>query len=1013
MQCTRCTFTNPDGARFCNQCGAPLTTTPDAPELKRLTVLFCDLVGSVELSSRLDPEDWHRLLHQYQETAGSAIRRHQGHVAQHLGDGLVAYFGYPLAAEGDALRAVQAALDLVAAVNALPSPLDANPLQVRVGMHSGAVVMGEVGSGQQREYLALGDTPNIAARLQALAPADGVLVSAATFSLVQPAFEGRDLGERRLKGLAAPLHVHQITARRRSRGDDERGAGAATPLLGRARELARLEDAWQQAAAQRGSCILILGEPGIGKSRLARELRQRKARDGGNVWLLRCSAQRRDSPFAPLAQLLERAIAAGAADGHAARADTLADMLFGLGTTDSSLVAPLADLLGIELPASPTASTLSAQALRERTFEAASALARAGAAQRPTLLMVEDLHWSDPSTLEWLGRLVARELPPGLMLLLTARSEFTADWLNGVERMTLDPCSADDAAGLVRALDPTGALNEPAIARIVDRAEGNPLYLEEFTRSALEASHEDIPATLQEQIMARLDRLGPAKPVLQQAAVIGRQFGRQRLRAVSGLADEVVSAALRRGVEAHLLLPLSDAGGETFTFRHALLQDAANASLLRSARQACHLRVAQAILAEDERAADHQPELLAHHYAEGGQVQPAMDHWLRAGQVALERSACLEAAAHVRRALALLGDSGDDPAAMDKELQLLLVLAPALMTVHGALDPHVERAYRRAGQLCERIGNAPKMLVPLWGLWAYELMRGKVDDSRHLGLQLQQLAAQSQQPMPGLVSAATNGMTLFYQGELASARTEFARGVALYGAPRLAARLVRGVHDPGVMCHAFDMLACRLQGDVQTARDAAARLRESAAMLSPYHAAFLWCADALLAVLDEDPACAQASARRAVDIAREQAFEAWQVMGSVIQGWGRAREEDGPRGLQQMQRSIAVWSGSGAHNLLPLFHALRADAWLARDEPEQARDAARAGLAETAGGERCWTPELQRLDALALHRMGQHGAALAGLQEALAGAGRMGALAWRERVLASIEQLDPASRSLA
>lgn len=1004
MLCARCSAANPEGARFCNQCGAPLTA-PAAPELKRLTVLFCDLVDSVELANRLDPEEWHQMLRSYQAAAGDVVRRHQGHVAQHLGDGLVAYFGYPLAAEGDAQRAVQAALELVAVVTALPTLPAAGPMHARVGLHTGAAVMGEVGSGAAREVLALGDTPNLAARLQAQAPRDSVVVSAATWGMVQAAFTGIDLGEHRLKGLATPVHLHRIVAPRQPAGDDEGSSATAAPLLGRGPELARLQAAWQRARTGAGSCLLLLGEPGIGKSRLARELRQRVAREGGNVWPMRCSAQRSQSPFAPLVQLLGRAVDAGAP--HESPAAALTGMLAGLGHPDgNALFAPLADLLGIALPADAATPELSAAALRERTFDAATAVAQAGAAQRPTLLLVEDLHWADPSTLQWLGRLVAGGLCSGLMLLLTARSEFGDGTLAGpaVERLLLEPCGTDDAAALVRALDPQRTLGAAAVARIVDRAEGNPLYLEEFTRAALEADHEDIPATLQEQILARLDRMGPAKAVLQQAAVIGRSFGMQRLRAVSGLDDAALSAALQAGVEAHLLLPLAD-GGTSFTFRHALLQDAANASLLRSARQACHLRVAEAILAEDEQAAERQPDVLAHHYAEGGQVQAALEHWLKAGQAALERSACAEAAAHARRGLALLGDPTDDAAAMHRELLLLLVLAPALMTLHGATDPQVEQAYRRARRLGERIGNTPKMLVPLWGLWAYELMRGQVGDARQLSLQLAELAGRSSQPMPGLVAAATGGMTLFYQGDMAAARAHFARGIELYGTPQLAARLVRGVNDPGMMCRAFDMLAARLQGDAAAAHRAADALRTEADALPPYPAAFVGCALALLAALDDDPAAAQVAATRAIAIAREQAFEAWATMGSVLQGWARARSDAGPRGLQQLQRSIAAWAGGGARNLLPLFRALLADALLAGGDAAAAHEAALAGLADGAGGEQCWQPELQRLVALALHQRGQPAAALEALAEADRNAGQLGLPAWQARIAASRARL--------
>lgn len=1007
--CAECQHANASNARFCNQCGSRLieSLSPIAPDFKRLTVLFGDLVGSVELSSQLDPEDWHTLLGAYQQAAGDAIRRHRGHVAQLLGDGIVAYFGYPLAGEDDAARAAQAALDMVAAVGALTVRPGGVALRVRVGLHTGAVVMGEVGSGGQRQYLAMGDTPNIAARLQALAPPNAVLISAATHSVLQTQFVCVDLGERALKGLAAPLRLYQVTGPRQGSTDDDLAVGRQAPLQGRTAELDLLRARWQAGRCAAGKSLLLSGEPGIGKTRLARELRLQATRDGANVWLVRCVAHQIHSPFAPLAQLLAGALGVAPNAPPAERLAGLTQLLAGVGMTDAAALAPLAALLGLQLPAAHAALPLSAQAQRERTFAAGTAVVRAGAALRPTLLIVEDLHWADPTTLEWLSRLTSQPLDPGFMLLLTARSEFAPHWAGDgrLERLALEPCAPTQARALVHALDRGRALDEHAVARIVARAEGNPLFLEELTRCALETGGEEIPATLQAQTLARLDRLGPAKQVLQQAAVIGRKFGLGRLRAVSGLDDGSLTAALQRGVDAHMLTPLSEGGGESFAFRHALLQDAAYDSMLRSARQACHLRAAEALLAQDPDAAGRQPEVLAHHYTEAGQAQTALGHWLRAGQRALSRSACLEAAAHARRALQLLGDASTDPAALACELELQLVLAPALMTVHGVLDAQVEQAYSRARLLCERMGSTPKLLVPLWGLWAYELMRGHVDDARTISGQLGALARDATQPMPHLVAAATTGMTLFYQGELVAARAQFAQGKALFSLPQHAARSVRGVHDPGVMCHAFDMLACWLMGEREAAEAGAARLRGMAPALAPYDAAFLWCADALLAALNRDAAGARASAGRGMLIAEEQAFNAWEMMGAVLHGWGLAMQGPPQPGIDQMQRGLEAWCATGAHNLRPLFQALQADAWLASGQPQRALQAAEAGLLGASTGERCWAPELHRLRALALAALGERAPALSALHTAVATAETMGALGWRDRALASLAGL--------
>ncbi|MDB5898744.1 MAG: adenylate/guanylate cyclase [Ramlibacter sp.] len=1001
MRCARCQESNPDAARFCNQCGAPFAPTlAPAPELRRLTVIFCDLVGSVELANRLDPEDWHALLACYQATAGDAVRRQHGHVAQHLGDGLVAYFGYPLAGEDDAERAVRAALAIVQAVPAIPMPDGGAPLRVRVGLHTGATVMGHVG-GDDGEYLALGDTPNIAARIQALAPANGVLLSPVTRTLVAAGVHCVEFGEFSLKGLGGTMRLHQAL---RVRGPADEGSRRSdAPLLGRGPELGRLVQRWQESATS-GACVLLLGEPGIGKSRLAHELRTRVRHEGSEAWTLRCSAHATNTPFAPLQQFLQQAMVA--IDPGQESPAALDAALAQVGVHDAALVGPLRALLGLAAIDGGEEATLSAQALRERTFAAATGALRTMAARRHTLLVVEDLHWADPTTLEWLRRVLRAPLPPGLMLLLLARTEFDAGWTPaaGLERLALEPCTSEEAAALVGVLDRARTLSPAAVAVIIERAEGNPLFLEEFTRAALEARGESIPLTLQEQTTARLDRLGRSRQVLQHAAVIGREFSRRQLRLASELPDDVLEEGLQRGVEAHMLRPLDGAGG-AFAFRHALLRDAAYASLLRSARQAMHARVAEAMLAEDPAIARTQPELLAHHYTEAGQVRPAIAHWLAAAKLALSRSASMEAAAHAREGLRLLGAAGDDPAALALELELRLVLAPALMAVRGVLDPEVEQAYSRARLLCERLGNGPKLLVPVWGLWAYELMRGEVDRADGVARRLRLLADSNPHPTIALVAAATNGMTRFYQGDLRAARDECGKGLGEFRLRAGSSGSARGMHDPGVMCHTFHGLACWLLGDTATAAAGAAALREAIPQLPPFDAAYAWCSDAVLHTLAGDAEAACASSLRAIAIGKEQAFPAWQMMGAMMHGWGQARQGQPGAALVQMRRAFDAWCGSGARNLRPFFLLLLADAALAQDDAAQALRAAESGLAEAATGEHCWDPELHRLAAQALARLGEGAAALASARRGIEVAQRMEAIEWTQRGISGLNRL--------
>ena len=1006
MLCPKCSQENPDRARFCNQCGAQLAAAA-APELRRLTLMFCDLVGSVELANRMDPEEWLALLASYQASAAAAIRRRHGYVAQHLGDGLVAYFGYPVAGEDDAVRAVQAALEVVREVGRLAQPAGRAGLQVRIGLHTGPAVMGQVG-GREGEYLALGDTVNIAARIQAAAPPDAVVLSPATRTLVAARVRCADLGEHVLKGLSAPLRLYQ--AQPGWPADEDGGGAGLSPFLGRQRELDLLRQRWQEAASDAGRCVLVVGDPGIGKSRLARELRTLVAQQGAAAWMMRCAAHGGHTPFAPLAQFLRRAMAA-AGDGESGPG-ALERVLAAAGVEDEAVAGQLLGILGTDSPGD-AGPALSAQAQRERTFAAATRAVRTMAARQQLLLVLEDLHWADPSTLEWVGRMLKRELPPGVLLLLLARPEFDARWADSprVERLVLQPCDAAAAAVIVAGLDRQQALGPSAVQRIVLRAEGNPLFVEEYTRSALEAPGEEIPLTLQEQTMARLDRLGPARRVLQQAAVIGRHFSRPLLRAASGAPGDVVDEALRRGVEAHMLRPT---GGDTFAFHHALLRDAAYASLLRSARQASHARVAEAILADDPGIAERQPELLAHHYTEAGQRDAAVAHWLAAAQRALARSACVEAAVHAHTALRLHADAGSDEAALGRELELQLVLAPALMAVRGVLDAQVAQAYARARALCESLDNAPKLLVPLWGLWAYELMRGELDRAWDASRRLAGLAEGAPQSLAALAAAATGGMTLFYSGEFAAARAECAKGLGPLRPVPAPDRSARGFHDPGVMCHTFHGLASWMLGDTGGAMAAGTALREMIPALQPFDAAYAWCADAVLQTLAGDAQAASASALRAMAVSKEQAFPAWQLMGSIIHGWAGARLGDATPAVAQMLAGFDAWCAGGARNLRPFFLALLADAWLAAGQPLQAVRSAGQGLLEAGTGEHWWDPELHRLRAEAMALLGERERAVESAVLALSEARRMGAAMWAaraEQTLARLRAPQPASPS--
>jgi predicted ATPase len=735
-------------------------------------------------------------------------------------------------------------------------------------------------------------------------------------------------------------------------------------------------------------------------------LREEALRTGGRVFEARCSHYHPGSPFYPVAEMIARAIDYKPECGEEA-VGALESIIGGFALEPRSVVPYLAGLLSLPLPERLALPMLSAQALRERTFEALLGLLGAIAADQPLLLVIEDLQWSDPSTLELIARALERNRSARLLLLCTARSEFAPPPQLSFERLELGRCPDAVLEKLVRGFALADPFPDKVVAGIVARADGVPLFAEELARAVRETGSVEIPATLQDLLMARLDRLGPAKPVAQQAAAIGRRFSFVLLRAVTALDAGPLAEALEHAAQVGLVSSHGTPPEARYAFRHALFEDIAYQSMLRSTRQQIHRRVAEAILQVDPQTAEIQPEVLAHHYTEAALLDEAVSFWLRAGRRALARSACVEAVTHVRRGLELAQSLPADAARHARELELQLVLAPALMAVRGAVADEVEQAYAQAGALSRQLGNTPKLLVPLWGLWAYALMRARYGEARMLAAQLARLAELSKAPGPALVAAETLGMTLFYQGELAAALAALRRGLALYRRPDAQARQARGVHDPGVMCHAFEMLALWLSGQTDAAIDSLARLRALDGVLEPYDRAFTRCAFAVLSQCRQDPAAVAGHAAEALAISREQGFPTWAAMARVLQGWALAQQGRADEGVALARRGCEAWDATGAQNLRPYFRALFADASLAAGQPDSALPALdEALIAIEASGERWWEAEIHRLRGEVLLALGpgRRRAGEESLPRALQAARAQGARAFEARAESSLSR---------
>jgi class 3 adenylate cyclase/tetratricopeptide (TPR) repeat protein len=691
---------NDPGEKFCGGCGVALAAGPApaartsgraaeaepqrkvdaAPESteatrRHLTVMFCDLVGSTALSARLDPEELSEVLAAYQDTCARVIKRYEGHIGRYVGDALLVYFGYPAAHEDDAQRAVQTALGIVEAIKALNAQLGRPDvdLAVRIGIASGLVVVGDIGVGERREIAAIvGETPNLAARLQAIAQPNAIIIAGTTERLVDGLFVCEDLGPQTLKGISHPVAAYRVhgASDARSRFEAKARHGLAA-LVGREEESELLARRWLQAAEGDGQIVLISGEAGLGKSRITQALKERAGDELRNRILYYCSPYHRDTPLHPAIDQMERVLRFDRRDSVDQKLDKLEAVLVQLGLPVRSIAPLFASILSLRADARYGPLGWSPENAKKRTLEALVAVVEAMASQQPVLMIVEDLHWVDPSTLEMLNMLVERIPQKRVLLLATSRPEFEPPWGDRphISHIRLRRMSRKESAALVGQVAAGKPLSEEVLEQIVARTDGVPLFIEELTKTALEtgalggqggratspgaAPVLAIPASLQESLMARLDRLAPVKEVAQVAAALGRTFTRDLLAQVSRIAESTLEGALAQLVDAELIYRRGIPPDAVYEFKHALVQDVAYNSLLRHKRQQLHEEIAGAMVRQYPDLVETHPELLAHHYREAALPAHAIPHATRAGDMAAARFARTEAAAHYEAALAM------------------------------------------------------------------------------------------------------------------------------------------------------------------------------------------------------------------------------------------------------------------------------------------------------------------------------------------------------------------------
>ena len=681
----------------------------DTAERRQVTVMFSDLVGSTALSARMDPEDLREVISAYQKCVAETVQRFGGFVAKYMGDGVLVYFGYPQAHEDDAERAVRAGLELVAAVGALKTHA---PLQTRVGIATGLVVVGDlIGSGASQEQAIVGETPNLAARLQGVAEPNSVVIAESTRKLVGNLFELEDLGHKDLKGIAGPVRAWAALrpASVESRFDAFHASGL-TQLVGREEELELLLRRWSKAKGGQGQVVLLSGEPGIGKSRLTAALLERLATEPHTRLRYFCSPQHTDSAFYPIISQTERAAGMAHDDTTQAKLDKL-DAVLAQTSTPIQDAALFAEMLSLPNDGRYPALDLAPEERRQRTQEALTAQLTGLTRHRPALMIVEDAHWVDPTSLEVFGRTVDHIKTLPVLLIVTFRPEFNAPWAgrSHVTSLALNRLGEREAAAIIARIVGNKDLPADVTAEIVERTDGIPLFVEEMTKAVLEAESEGearktaaavpspalaVPASLHASLMARLDRLGTAKEVAQIGAAIGREFSHVLLGAVIPKPEADLRSALDRLIDAGLLFRQGVPPHATYLFKHALVQDAAYGTLLREPRRALHARIAETLEGQFADIAERQPELLARHYTEAGLIEKAISFWRTAGQRSLTRAALLEGKEQLKRALDQIATLPATPALRREEIRLHFAFGNALTLMGDFVDgkEHFDRA---------------------------------------------------------------------------------------------------------------------------------------------------------------------------------------------------------------------------------------------------------------------------------------------------------------------------------
>ena len=965
--CAKCASENSANSQFCGDCGADLNASTVAGhkealvgqevpggERRQLTVMFCDLVDSTALSGQLDPEELREVIRTYQAASAEVIERLGGYIAQYVGDGLLIYFGYPFAHEDDPQRALQAALEITAELPRLNARLRTSlevmrehSLQVRIGIHTGLVVVGEMGAGVHLDPTAIvGETPNIAARLQALAPPDSAAISSTTHKLVHGLFVCASMGPQILKGIAKPIEVYRVLGQSgaSSRFEVVTRAGLI-PRVDREEEMALLGRCWERTKEGQGQVVLLSGEPGIGKSRLVQEIKEQVVREGCIQAEFRASPYHENTAYYPIIVHLQRVLDLQTSDSPQQKLDKLERTLSEYGFALPEALPPFSALLSLPEPAGYPSHTQSPQRLRQKMLDLLMVWLLKESERRPVLTVWEDLHWCDPSTLEAYHLLGDQVAKARIFVLATARPEYVSQWGTRPRytQLTLGRLQHRQAELMASEVAGQGSLPTDIMQQIVSKTDGVPLFVEELVKMVTESGileerrgqYESssplpplaIPSTLRDSLTARLDRLSAVKEVVQLAATLGREFSYELIRAVWPLDEVALQKGLAAMVEAELLYQSGVASQAKYYFKHSLIQEAAYESVLRRRREQLHLQIARTLEEQFPVVAETEPELLARHCMAANLKEKAIVYWQRAGSMAVRRSANKEAISHLTTGLELLKALPDSAEHAQQELTMLVTLGAPLAAAKGFSAPQVERTFTRARELCQQLGEIPQLFPVMYRLSGYYLLRGEFEKALEIGEQMLGLARTAQDPDFALEAHCSMASTLYYLGELVTAREHLRAAVTLYDPKKHQSHAFIYGQDPGMASLSYEARVLGYLGYLEQAEAKAEQALTLAKNLAhPHSLAYAWHNAAEVHRQRADVQMSLKCAERTLELSHEHGFPLWSALAQIYRGWALARLGRHEEALATIPRGIADYRAAGHEMAIPRFLVLLAEA---------------------------------------------------------------------------------------